>query len=124
MTMAASGIQEVKKVVCEKVAKSSVKGASVGCEEKSAASDGRRGVCKDHARSSVQALDVQVVLVQRDRSVESGCWFSESESEWLHEFCFLNYGYPGETVSCGGGKGWTKNVWPVSATGSKKQEKP
>ena len=44
------------KVVCEIVAESSVKRASVRVEGKGAASsDVRRGVCKDQARSSVQA---------------------------------------------------------------------
>ena len=78
-----SGIQKVKKVICEKVVKPSVKGASVGGGRNGASSSDvmmsasgtqktRQGVCKVQARPSVQALAAQVVLVQRDRSVERG----------------------------------------------------
>ena len=105
-----SGIQKVKKVVCEKVEQSSVKGASVGSGENGVAfsyvmssasgtQEIRQGVCKEQARSAVLALAVQVLLVQtrpicgeRQRGREmiaahlcetADVGFSEAESEWL-----------------------------------------
>ena len=103
MAMSMSGIRKVKKVICEKVVKSNVKGASVGRGRKGAASsvvltsssgtqEIRQGVGNEHIRSADQAVAVQVLPVQtrqicgRDcgtHMLNSGCWYSESESEWL-----------------------------------------
>ena len=68
--------------------------------------------------------------------LNSGRWFSESESEWLEievNSASLSHDRPGETVSCGemveeeerrGSDGvthlgWTKLVWHLNASGSK-----